>query len=125
MRGTPVSDLVVEDDRLGIRQVAEDLQIIVGQSRTAVKGDEGRFRTATETESFVVGLEGLISVLEGSKPGVERSCLREADQCGGDEGERPSESGKHGERTKEDMRPWLGEGSTGCLSALVSLFMFT
>jgi len=100
MGGTCVSDLVVEDDRSGVGQVAEDLQVIVGQSWTAVQGDKGRFRAATKAKSFIVGLEGLVSVEEGNKSGVERSCLREADQCGCDERERPTESGNHDERAK-------------------------
>ena len=83
--GTRVSDLVVQDDWSGVGQIAEDLQVIVGQPWTAVQGDEGRFRATTKTESSIVGLEGLVSVGEGSKSGAERSCLREADQCGSDE----------------------------------------
>jgi len=62
MGRTRVSDLVVEDDWSGVRQVAEDLQVIVRQSRTAMQRDEGRFRAAAKTESLIVGLEGLVSV---------------------------------------------------------------
>ena len=70
-----------------------------------MQSDEGRFRTAPKAESFVISLEGLVSVTEGCISGAERSCLREADHRGGDERERPTKSGKHDERVKEGVEP--------------------
>lgn len=96
--GTRVSDLVVKDDWPGAGQVAEDFQIIVGQPWAAVQDDEGGVLTALEAKDFIISLEGLVSVREGGNPRIKRSCLREADQRGGDEREHPTESGKHDKR---------------------------
>ena len=96
--GTCISDLVVEDDWLGTRQVAENLQVIVGQSWTAVQDDERGSRIASKAESLVISLESLVSVLEGINSGVEGSRLREADERSGDERESPTEPVEHDER---------------------------
>ena len=91
-----------------------------------MQGDERRLRAASKTESSVVGLEGLVPILERSKSSVERSCLREAGQCGSSKGESPTESWQHDEITGDwDLDEWGGQWeSTGSTSALVSPFIF-
>ena len=117
MGGTCVSNLVVEDDRLRTRQVAKDLQVIVGQSWTAMQDDERSSRIASKAESLVISFESLILIPEGRNSGVEGSRLRGADQRSGDEGESPAEPKEHGER-REGVRG-LDVGHSGTLDLFI------
>ena len=104
MGGPPAPDLVVEEDR-STGQVAEGLQVVVGHSWTAVQDDKRGLRTTFTAENLIVSIEGLVAVTEGRSSGVEGGRPREVDQCSGDEGESPTELGKHDERTEEGAEP--------------------